>query len=244
MGIKTIIINKNNQGFTLLEVLIALFIISMISMMAYQSIDNMIKVEQQLESTDKMLNSIHKTFIQWQADCKMIEKQSMYKLDENIGLIRKNTQNSGVVDILWLIRRNVKINNINTTNNAIKNLKSEWQLVAYMHYQKKWMRMAFKATTSIEDLLQSIQKIRNTDNYTAFANESVHLLPSDVFALNIWQDQAWQPYIKNIANNNNNTVIEQSSLSSTRALQLSFALPAAWHSRLGAEHHMNCMLKM
>jgi prepilin-type N-terminal cleavage/methylation domain-containing protein len=216
-----------NTGFTLLEVLIALFIISMISMMAYQSIDNMIKVEPQLESTDKMLNSIHKTFVQWQSDCKIIEKQSIDGFSENIGLIHNNNQNTNAPSILWLIRRNIKSNNSN-----INNISSEWQLIVYMHYQKKWMRIAFKPTLKSQDLHQTIQDIKNTPNYQQLVHNAVQLLPSDAFSLNIWHEQKWQAYTIN------------QTLSSTRALQLAFILPIEWHKRLGAEQHMNCMLKM
>ncbi|MFM2343535.1 MAG: hypothetical protein RLZZ210_143 [Pseudomonadota bacterium] len=213
---------KIKNGFTLIEVLVAIAIMATIATIGYQTIESMIKTENNLKDTDKILNQIQKTFSQWQSDCSNIELRSIPNLSHNIKVF--NNQ-KGEEKGLWIIRRNTDEN----TKSSV------WQLVIYNkvlidNNKHEWQRIALEPTNNNNDLIKQTNDINDIIKNDEI--QTVSLIPIQKFSVNIWQELKWQSYWQM----NNQIPI--------RGLQLNLELDDEWKNVLGKVQKFNCITKV
>jgi general secretion pathway protein J len=96
------------RGFTLIEVMVALVLVSLMALLAWRGIDGMNQAVQQTAAHEHGAQRLAITLAQWSADLEAITETGVVKaLDfdgQLLRLTRKSTQPAGVVVVAWVIR--------------------------------------------------------------------------------------------------------------------------------------------
>jgi general secretion pathway protein J len=96
------------RGFTLIEVMVALVLVSLMALLAWRGIDGMNQAVQQTAAHEYGAQRLAITLAQWSADLEAITETGVVKaLDfdgQLLRLTRKSTQPAGVVVVAWVIR--------------------------------------------------------------------------------------------------------------------------------------------
>jgi general secretion pathway protein J len=101
---------KSALGFTLIEVLLALVIVSVMTLLAWRGIDSMSRAGEQTQEHDKHLARVQTTLAQWSTDLdQMFETHMLPPLDFDGQVLRltrhASVANQGVVVVAWTLRQ-------------------------------------------------------------------------------------------------------------------------------------------
>jgi general secretion pathway protein J len=121
---------RSNQGFTLIEVMIALIIMAMIGIMSWRGLDGSLRAKEIIEHHIEEHQAIQTLINYWQKDCRSLSTG----IDSEIPNFVKGNKN------FWLIKH------VSTLN------AQGWQMIGYTNTNNKIQRLQSKVYPSKNDL--------------------------------------------------------------------------------------------
>jgi len=100
---------SRTHGFTLIEVLVALVLVSLLSLLAWRALDGMGRAGEFTHSNEQSLQRVQTGLAQWTADLDAIADTGLVQpLDfdgQRLRLTRQSSEpNAGIVVVVWLLR--------------------------------------------------------------------------------------------------------------------------------------------